>query len=95
MDMEIVKQKIENDEIYARIESVSRSGLSRQIRFFVIENNYPYDVTKEIKEMLNMIYKSKIKVDYKPLKVAGCGFDPINHVLCNLGYDAARYHKMP
>ena len=88
--MSQVKKAILKGKIYADIKSVSRSGMSRRIAFYMVdknkEGNYIRRVTREIAWLTGWVpfqeYKQggKYLVD-DGLKVTGCGMDMIFHTL--------------
>jgi hypothetical protein len=71
--MESVKQSIINGEIYAHIESVAKSGMSRRILFFRVdmpkdgENNLYFQIPriKNITPQIAWLYKSVEVGEYK------------------------------
>lgn len=102
----LVYQAILDGNIYAKIESVSRSGLSRRISFYMVEPGQPNNpyfsnphitrVTNEIAWLTGWIpcgeFKSygKYMSDHG-LKVDGVGMDMIFHTLYTaLGYPEAK-----
>jgi hypothetical protein len=86
-----VLESVRNGEVYAHIESVAPSGMSRRILFFRIaegynKKNYIEKITAEIgwlSEYLKMgEYKQGGKYVYEAgLRVGGCGMDMIFHTL--------------
>lgn len=83
-------EKIRNGELYIKIVSVSKSGLSRKMKFYIADNSYIIDVTKQIKTLykINNIKKYEkefIKYDYKPLKVNGVGMNMCFAVINDIG----------
>lgn len=83
----------DTDTIYTVLRSVSKSGLSRSISFYIIDN----------KEIININYYIKTLLDYKfnktrdGLIVKGCGMDMGFHVvhtlLRELGIDKKIGHR--
>ena len=68
--------------IYSIVRSVSKSGLSRTIDFYVIKDNKPIWITPAIRDILD--YKQDEKTG--ALKVGGTGMDMCFHVVNSLGY---------
>lgn len=85
-DMEKVKQAILDGKIYALVDSVSRSGMSRRISFYVVENDAIKRVTREVAWLAGWVpvgenkSRGKWMVD-AGLYVSGCGMDMILHTL--------------
>jgi hypothetical protein len=71
-----------NTEIYSIVRTVSASGLSRTIDFYVIVDNKPIWITPAIRDILD--YKQDLKTN--ALKVNGTGMDMCFHVVNSLGY---------
>lgn len=71
----------ETDTIYTVLRSVSKSGLSRSISFYVVDNN---------KEIININYYISVLLNYKfdkthfGLKIKGGGMDMGFHVVHTL-----------
>ena len=84
---------IKNGKIYASIESVSRSGMSRRIKFYRIEKNRIIQATNAV----NYLRYNKwcYDVNIAGMKVTGCGMDMIFHTLySSLQYkDAKNWHQ--
>jgi hypothetical protein len=59
------------DTIYTQFVSVSRSGMMRKIKVYVMQNNEPINITSQVSDLCGFGY------DYNTdaLKVAGCGSD--------------------
>jgi len=68
--------------IYSIVRSVSKSGLSRTIDFYVIKDDKPIWITPAIRDILD--YKQDEKTG--ALKVNGTGMDMCFHVVNSLGY---------
>jgi hypothetical protein len=67
--------------IIADVVSVSKSGISRRIKFYYIKNNKIVRATNAIHFLLNK--GSKHIINDEGLKVSGCGMDMIFHTLYN------------
>lgn len=71
----------ETDTIYTILRSVSKSGLTRSIGFYIVDNN---------KEIININYYIKVLLGYKfnkahdGLRIEGCGMDMGFHVVHTL-----------
>ena len=72
-------------KIYALVNSVSRSGMSRRIEFFVAIDGDIMRIGYDIARIVNHHYN----VDKGGLSVGGCGMDMIFSVLSNLNYAMA------
>ena len=57
------------DTVYTQLNSVSRSGMSRRIRAYIIRKNRPIDISGQIAQKLNRT------INEKGILVAGCGMD--------------------
>jgi hypothetical protein len=66
--------------IIADVVNVSKSGLSRRIKFYYIKNNKIVRATNAISFLLNKGYKY---IHNQGLKVSGAGMDMIFHTLYN------------
>ena len=71
-----------NTTIYSIVRSVSQSGVSRTIDFYVIKDDKPIWITPAIRDILD--YKQDAKTN--ALKVNGTGMDMCFHVVNSLGY---------
>jgi hypothetical protein len=78
----VLEQLPRNTEIYSIVRTVSASGLSRTIDFYVIVDNKPIWITPAIRDILD--YKQDAKSN--ALKVNGTGMDMCFHVVNSLGY---------
>jgi hypothetical protein len=92
-DMKLVLSAIKKGKIYAKIESVSRSGMSRRISFYMVINNRIERVTSQIAWLAG--YETPGYYNYKVidngLQVSGCGMDMIFATLYNcMPYKQAR-----
>lgn len=83
-DVELLN-RMRGKKIIATIKSVSRSGMSRTISFYFIDDNTLYNCTYIIAEVVG--YKQD---KYGHLKVNGCGMDMIFSVLSNFNYAMAK-----
>ncbi len=88
IEVEEVKARIEAGDVYAEVVSVSRSGMSRRIRFFVINDGR----IERITHIIHGDYKQGKKyVNDDGMSVIGCGMDMVFHTLYNfLGYERAK-----
>ena len=100
--LKIIRNKLRDGEIYIQIVSVSKSGLSRKMKFYIVSGDEIVNITREIKTLykINNIdeYDKKYDpCDIKPLLVKGVGmnmcFDVINSIgkLFNQDY---QYYKL-
>ena len=69
-----------NDKILINVESVSSSGMSRTMRFFIIKDNELRDITGYV-----AIVAGYARDKNNFLKVSGCGMDMGFSVVYNLG----------
>jgi len=67
--------------IIADVVSVSKSGLSRRIKFYYIKNNKIVRATNAVSFLLNKGYSHIVNDD--GLRVSGCGMDMVFHTLYN------------
>ena len=66
--------------VYTGLNSVSSSGMSRQISLYVVDNNQIRNITWLVGNILNLKIGSK-----NGLVVGGCGMDMGFHVVYGLG----------
>jgi len=59
------------DTLYTNVKSVSRSGMSRQIAVYAIQDNKPFFISYYIAELLNY----KMNNNNGAIKISGCGMD--------------------
>lgn len=89
-----LKKALRGHYVYAKVESVAKSGMSRKVRFYITRKNHIVEVThwlrviKDLKsmseaEMVDLILASDW--DYSPITLRGCGLDVIGHFLSNIG----------
>ncbi len=69
------------DTIYTKLDHVSRSGMYRVIRLYVIKDNTPIWLTRPIADLLEG-YDER----HDGAKAHGCGMDLGFHLVHNLGY---------
>lgn len=95
-DMQKTLKAIKQGKIYAKVNSVSRSGMSRKISFYRVYKNEILNITREIAWLSGNAtpgdYRQgnsqKYLVD-EGLNVQGCGMDMIFHTL----YNCMRYSQ--
>lgn len=88
-EMESIKKTekaIKEGKIYVNIESVSKSGMSRRMRFWRIEKNALVRCTCEVAWLSGYVTAGKYQQGGKyliegGLRVGGCGMDVILHTL--------------
>lgn len=61
----------EGDTVYGIVKNVSKSGLSRVMRFYVIKENAPIRLTWLVGELLGARYSDK----FEGIVIRGCGLD--------------------
>ena len=66
--------------IYSIIKHVSKSGMTRHISFFYIEDNEPHYITNKISDLLGY----RMNKHHDALVVGGCGMDMAFSVVNNL-----------
>jgi hypothetical protein len=94
-DMDKVKQAILEGKIYANVNSVSRSGMSRRISFYMVEDGAISRVTREVAWLTGWVpvgenkSRGKYMVD-AGLYVGGCGMDMIFHTLYTALHEQAK-----
>ena len=70
-------------EVYGLVRHVARSGMSRDISFFVVRNGTIVDITRSIGILCNI----RIKYDWHDtIVVRGCGMDMIFATVDNLSF---------
>lgn len=60
------------------IDSVARNGMSRRVRLYLLKDDYPYNITTEVAELLGYPYKKSAML------IIGCGLDTLHYTLYNL-----------
>ncbi len=68
--------------IYTTVTHVSRSGMSRSIRCFTIENDEPFDISYRIARALG----DRLDPKNGGIKIGGCGMDMGFAIVHNLSY---------
>lgn len=68
--------------VYTVLRSVSRSGMSRDIDLYVIENGEPHRITFHAARACGFTYSRKTEA----LRVGGCGMDMGFHVVSTLSH---------
>jgi hypothetical protein len=77
---------VRKNTVYATVKSVSRSGMSRRIELYVVNDNKEIiRIGWHIAKILGYKYDANIG-----MQVNGCGMDMIFHVLSNFNYFAAQ-----
>tara|TARA_R110001592_G_scaffold344545_1_gene635809 strand:- start:237 stop:563 length:327 start_codon:yes stop_codon:yes gene_type:complete len=69
-----------NDTIYCIIRHVSKSGMTRHIAFFNIQNNRPNFINTRISDLLDY----RMNKHHDAIVVGGCGMDMAFSVVNNL-----------
>lgn len=57
--------------VYTTVTSVARSGMSRRIRFFVMQDCRPQDITWDVAQVIGLAYK----YGDDGARISGCGMD--------------------
>ena len=80
-------------KVYARVESVARSGVSRTISFYMIEDGMLCNITGAIGEVTGHTRDRRTN----GLLVRGCGMDMVWHTLytfaCARGWDSSQQQR--
>ena len=84
---EIIEQ-FRGKRIYARVNNVSRSGMSRRIEYYAVTND---GEIMRIGYYIAQILNSSYNVDKGGLLVGGVGMDMIFSVLSNFNYTMAKH----
>ena len=66
-------------KVWAKINHVSRSGMSRNIDFLLIINNRPYNISARVADLIGYGLAKDGSI-----KVGGCGMDMAFHVVYTL-----------
>ena len=69
--------------VYGSVVHVARSGMSRTIRFYVVESGAIREITGSVARALGE--RCRERPDYG-LNVGGCGMDMVSHTVMNLSY---------
>jgi hypothetical protein len=98
-NMQKAKEAILEGRMYATVKSVSRSGMSRRIAFYYVENDYIVNCTAQVGWLTGWVdfqeYKQgKRWLNQEGLYVSGCGMDMVFHTLYSaLPYEEAKDWK--
>ena len=76
---------IRKSKIYATVKSVSRSGMSRRIEFYVVREGEIIRIGWYLSRVNGYKYDANVG-----MQVNGCGMDMIFHVISNFNYFAAQ-----
>lgn len=79
-------QKYRGKKVYAIVNSVSRSGMSRRIEYYVVHE----DEIVRIGYLIARITENSYDINKGGLLVGGCGMDMIFSVLSNFNYAMAK-----
>lgn len=63
--------------LYTKVESVSRSGMSRTISVYAIINNEPWNISGYVAKIIGWPIERK----WLSIKVSGCGMDMCFHTI--------------
>lgn len=67
--------------IWGKVEHVSKSGMSRSIKLFIVVDGNIQDITGYAADALN-----KKRDNHWGIKVTGCGMDMIHHLIDTVSY---------
>lgn len=85
-----VYKNILKGKIWAKVESVSKSGMTRQIAFYMVEKGDIMNVSNFINWLIGHKKPGEYS-DKRSVKASGCGMDMIFHTLYNaLDYKDAK-----
>jgi hypothetical protein len=93
--IEALKEHVKPDDVlYAQLEHVSKSRMTRFIKVRRIKDDYPYDLTY----LASVALGWKLSKRYDAIEVGGCGKDMGFHLISNLsrvlyGDDYAIKHR--
>jgi hypothetical protein len=76
---------VDGARVYVSIDSVSASGMSRNMRVFVINNNQLYNVTYYVGQVLGWTVRDN-KYGQRVIRVDGAGMDMAFHLVNTLSY---------
>lgn len=83
--IEAAKRNLKNlrpgDAVYTKVDSVSRSGMSRSISFYRVQKGEIQDITWSISRILDY----PMDRNSGGMKVGGCGMDMCFHCVYSLG----------
>ena len=79
-------EKYRNKKIYARVNHVSKSGMSRRIEYYCVHDG----VIDRVGYLIACLAGYKYDIDKGGLNVGGCGMDMIFSVLSNFNYFMAQ-----
>lgn len=74
------------DTVYTVIRSVSRSGMSRRLDLYTIQENSPRFLTTLTADLLGLSYGTEAWAKGAGLRVGGCGMDMGFHVVYELSH---------
>lgn len=78
--------------VYGSVVHVARSGMSRTIRFYVVESGAIREITGYVASALGE--RCRARPDFG-LRVGGCGMDMVFHTVMNLSYALHGGHGSP
>lgn len=93
MMFEAIKEALVRSRVYVNVVSVSRSGMSRKVKFYIAIDSRIVDVTHHLRVMhdsntLNTAELDKIlentEWNNKPIVLKGCGMDLIGYYLFSI-----------
>ena len=71
--------------IYGNVKSVSSSGMSRKIAFYMVKDNKIINITYHVSMILDEKKPSKNKYNQWVINVRGAGMDMVFHCIYSLG----------
>lgn len=90
---EYIKEALVRSRVYVNVVSVSRSGMSRKVKFYIAKDSRIVDVTHHLRVMhdsatLNTTELEKIlqntEWNNQPIVLRGCGMDLIGYYLFSI-----------
>ena len=82
-----LKVLCKNRKVYAKVNHVSSSGMSREITFRILKNNQLYNITGLIQKITGYSWGRT----WDGIRVYGCGMDMIINTLYNVNCIGIRY----
>lgn len=93
MMVEAIKEALLKSRVCANVVSVSKSGMSRKVKFYIARDNRIIDVTHHLRVMhdCNTINTEEVEKilentswNREPIVLKGCGMDLIGYYLFNI-----------
>lgn len=72
-------EAIKNEKISPQIVRKPYNSKIRYLKIFIYEKGVKLDITKDVKNIMNIFFNCKIRVNHYPIKV--CSQDSISYIL--------------